>query len=121
MPVGETVWYKQLGDGGDRRNKAQNEWFRGVWLGPGDRNSETPIGTAKGVVRAYTVERLSPSTKWDINYILDKRGTPQRPDPSKPGLHIPVKIRLEPEVAVEMPETRPARKEEGPRAAYLTK
>ena len=49
------------------------------------------------------------------------RGTPQRPDPSKPGLHIPVRIRLEPEVLAEMPETRPARKEEGPRAAYMSK
>ena len=88
---------------------------------PGDRNTEALIGTAKGVVRAHTVERLTPSTKGDINYILDMRGTPQRPDPSKPGLHIPVRISLDPEVLVEMPETRPARKEEGPRAAYLTR
>ena len=49
------------------------------------------------------------------------KGTPQRPDPSKPGLSIPVKIRLEPEVSIDMPVTRPARKEEGPRATYLTK
>ena len=75
----------------------------------------------KGGVRAHTVERLTPSTKWDINYILDMKGTPPRPDPSKPGLHIPVRIRLEPDVAIRMPETRLSRKEEGPRSAYLSK
>ena len=32
VPFGEKVWYKQLGDGGDRRNKAETEWFPGVWL-----------------------------------------------------------------------------------------
>ena len=69
--VGETVWYKELGDGGDRTNKPNAEWFKGVWLGPNLRSTETLIGTSKGVVRAYTTERLSPSTQWDINQILD--------------------------------------------------
>ena len=46
---------------------------------------------------------------------------PQRPDPTKLGLSIPVKIRLEPNVKIGMPITRPTRKEEGPRAAYLSK
>ena len=102
-------------------DKADSEWSKGVWLGPVDRNTECLIGTPKGVVRAHTVERLSPSTKWDINHILDMRGTPQRPDPSKPGLHIPVRIRMDPAVTIQMPEARPARKEEGPRSAYLSK
>ena len=92
-----------------------------MWLGPAERNTETLICTSKGVVRAHTVERLTPSTKWDINYILDMRGAPQRPDPSKPGLHIPVRIRMEPDVNIQMSATRPARKEEGPRSAYLSK
>ena len=48
-------------------------------------------------------------------------GTPQRPDPIKLGLNIPVKIRLEPDVNIVMPTTRPARKEEGPRDIYLSK
>ena len=112
VPIGETVWYKELGEGGDRTNKAETEWFKGVWLGPSLRSTETLVGTSKGVVRAYTTERLSPSTQWDINQILDMRGTPQRPDPSRPGLSIPAKIRLEPDVKIDMPISRPARKEE---------
>ena len=73
------------------------------------------------MVKAYTTERLSPSVQWDINQILDMKGTPQRPDPTKPGLSIPVKIRLEPDVKIDMPITRPARKEECPRDVYLSK
>ena len=54
-----------------------------------------------------------------MNAIMDMQGTPQKPDPGKPGLHIPVSIRLEPEVPYEMPEMRPARDEDGPRKAYI--
>ena len=49
------------------------------------------------------------------------KGTPQRPDPTKPGLHIPVQIRLEPEVPFDMPVMIPARDEEGPRRPYIMK
>ena len=49
--MGEKVWYKQLGDGGDRKNKAETEWFPGVWLGPATSSSETLIGTKLGVVK----------------------------------------------------------------------
>ena len=52
-------------------------------------------------MKAYATERLSLSVKWDINQILDMKGTPQRPDPTKPGLSIPVKIRLEPDVSID--------------------
>ena len=55
------------------------------------------------------------------NAIAEMKGTPQRPDPTKPGLHIPVSIRMEPEVPFEMPETRPARGEEAPGRAYIMK
>ena len=59
--------------------------------------------------------------KWDVNPILDMKGTPQRPDPTKPGLHIPVRIRMEPEVPFSMPGMKPAREEEAPRRTYVMK
>ena len=34
VPMGETVWYKEPGDGNDRRNKAATDWFKGVWALP---------------------------------------------------------------------------------------
>ena len=49
------------------------------------------------------------------------RGTQQRPDPTKPRLHIPVRIRVSPEAPFEMPVMRPARDEDGPRRAYIMK
>ena len=119
--MGEKVWYKQLGDGGDRRHKAETEWFQGVWLGPATSSSETLIGTTKGVVKASTIKRFGVSERWDVNAIVDMKGTPQRPDPGKPGLHIPVRIRVEPEVPFEMPAMRPARNEDAPRRAYVMK
>ena len=121
IPIGEKVWYKQLGDGGDRKNKAGAEWFPGVWLGPATGSSETLIGTVKGVVKASSIKRFGRSEQWDVNAILDMQGTPQRPDPTKPGLHIPVRIRLEPEVPFDMPLMRPARDEAGPRRTYVMK
>ena len=59
--------------------------------------------------------------RWDVNAITDIKGTPQRPDVDKPGLHIPVRIRVEPEVPFEMPMMRPTRDEEAPRRAYVMK
>ena len=92
VPIGEQIWYKQLGDGGDRRNKADTEWFPRVWLGTATGSSETLIGTTKGVVKASSIKRFGRTEKWDVDAILDMKGTPQRPDPTKLGLHIPVKI-----------------------------
>ena len=94
-----------------RKNKAETEWFQGVWLGPATGSSETLIGTTKGVVKASSIKRFGMTERWDVNAIVDMKGTPQRPDPNKPGLHISVRIRVEPEVPFEMPVMRPARDE----------
>ena len=59
--------------------------------------------------------------KRDINAILDMKGTPQRPDPTKPGLSIPVQIRLEPEAPFSMLAMVPAGSEEGPTGQYIMK
>ena len=79
VPMGEKVWYKQLGGGGDRKNKSETEWFPGVWLGPATSSSETLIGTARGVVNASAITRFGMAETLDINAILDMEGTPQRP------------------------------------------
>ena len=47
--------------------------------------------------------------------IMEMQGTPQRPNPGNPGLHIPIQIRLEPEVPVDMEEMRPSRNEDTPK------
>ena len=90
-------------------------------MGPATSSSETLIGTTKGVMKASTITRFGVSERWDVTAIVDMKGTPQRPGLGKPGLHIPVRIRVEPEVPFEMPAMRPARNEEAPRRAYVMK
>lgn len=51
--------------------------------------------------------------------IREMQGTPKQPDPSKPGLHIPVRIRKRPPVQVDMLELRPQREEDVPKVAYI--
>lgn len=120
-PRGEKVWYKELRGSIERKNKAETEWLKGIWLGPATGSSETRIGTAAGVVRANAIKRFDASQKWDLQAILDMQGTPQRPNPNKLGIHIPIKIRLELAVEVEMPEMKPARAEDTPKRSYLKK
>ena len=50
--------------------------------------------------------------RWDVNAIVDMEGAPLRPDPNKPGLHIPVRIRVEPVVPFDIPVMRLARDED---------
>ena len=51
--------------------------------------------------------------------MLDMQGTPQKPDPNKLGMHIPIRIRLEPPVSMTLPS--PEREEDAPKRAYLKK
>ena len=86
---------------------------------PSAFSSETLIGKSAGVVRASAIKRFG--EKSDVNAILEMKGTPQQPDPKQPGLHIPIGIRLKPEVPIVMPGMRPARTEDAPKWAYLKK
>ena len=64
VPMREKVWYKRL-RAGERQNKAETEWFEGIWLGPATGSSETRIGTEKGVVGASTIKRQVEPQRWD--------------------------------------------------------
>eukprot|EP00973_Karenia_brevis_P075935 10550128-Karenia_brevis.AAC.1 len=57
VPFGERVWYKQLREQKERRNKFETEWKEGVWLGHSRNRNEILIGTSDGTVRAYAVRR----------------------------------------------------------------
>ena len=54
---GEKVWYKQIREQKERRDKLATEWKEGVWLGHSRSSNETVIGTTDGVVRAYAIKR----------------------------------------------------------------
>ena len=74
----------------------KEEWREGLWLGHSRRSNEAIIGTREGVVRAYAVKRMDEESRWDAKYLLETKGTPQQPDPSRPGLAIPIKVNIDP-------------------------
>ena len=74
----------------------ESEWREGLWLGHSRRSNEAIIGTREGVVRAYAVQRMDEESRWDAKYLQEMKGTPQQPDPLRPGLTIPIKVNIDP-------------------------
>ena len=98
VAFGEKVWYKELRTGKARKNKFDSEWQEGIWVGHHRESNEAIIGTTGGFVRAYAIKRRSENERWDSEMIKNLKGTPQQPDPSKPGLNVPIKINFDPPV-----------------------
>ena len=115
------MWYRQLREQKERKNKLESEWEEGIWLGHTRCSNEVLVGIDSGVVRAYAIKRREAGGRWSVDKLQSMAGSPQQPDPNKPGLHIPIRIRLESEVPVEMPSMRAARDEETPKRPYLKK
>ena len=96
MCFGEKVWYKQLREGKERKDKFCTEWHEGIWLGHTRNSNEHIIGLSDGAVKAYSIRRHEHSERWNGGLIRGLRGTPQQPDPTKPGLYIPIRVNFEP-------------------------
>ena len=99
LPVvifGEKVWYKELRAHKERRDKIQSEWREGLWLGHSRCSNEHIIGTREGTVRAYAIKRQDEAERWSAEWVQGIQGTPQQPDPTKPGVAIPVKVHFDP-------------------------
>ena len=79
---GEKVWYKEVREGTERKDKFNTEWKEGVWLGHARNTNEAIIGTDLGALRAYAVKRRAPGEQWDGPAIQNLKGTPQQPDPN---------------------------------------
>ena len=109
--IGEKVWYRKVRHGKERVNQLEVEWEEGIWLGRARESNETIIGTADGVLRAYAIKRMDPDERWDGEAIKRLQGTPQQPDPSKPGVRIPVRVTFDPMEEAEPSEAREARRE----------
>jgi len=121
VPFGEVVLYKQIRDGKERKNKFDCEWQEGIWLCHCRDTPEVLIGTKDGVVKAYTIERQLEEFRWSKELIDEMQGTPQQPDPTKPGTRIPIRITFDEPQAVEVEESQPARNELGVRRFKIMK
>ena len=95
VKFGEVVWYKPLGK--PIGANMDTRWRRGVWLGHTRSSTEHLLGTADGVVKAYSIKRQDPDQQWNAETIQSMKGLPQQPDPAKPGMHVPGCIRFDPQ------------------------
>ena len=93
--MGELVMSKRLRDGPEGRTSLESSWGEGVWLGHARISSEALIGTKDGVIRAWTVKRKIEEERWSSSKIKEMRGTPVQPNPSMPGINIPIIINME--------------------------
>ena len=115
VAYGEKVWFKQIKDSKDTDNKFESDWQEGIWLGHQRSSNETLVGTRDGVVRAYAIRRQEEEQRWDGKFIKEMKGTPQQPNPLRPGPNIPVRINFDPPsgvapVPVEAPSAVPMRR-----------
>ena len=103
------MWYKRIRKNKNQEHKLETEWFEGIWLGHNRASNEILIGTTEGVVKAYGVRRMPEEDRWDGEMIKKPQGTPQQPNPSKPGDHIPIRIRIEESVKLKPDEENTGR------------
>ena len=47
-------------------------------------------------MRAYAIKRQDEDQRWDADLLRNLQGSPQQPDPNKPGLAIPTKVTFDP-------------------------
>ena len=86
------VLYNQNRAGEGAENLLESEERHGICLGHSRTSNEVLVGTKEGVVRAYSWSRQPEDQRWDARMIEEMRGTPQQPDPRKPGEVIPVHV-----------------------------
>jgi hypothetical protein len=117
---GEKVWYKEVRENKERKDKFCTEEKEGIWLGHTRNTNEAVIGTKAGVVRAYSVRRQAPDDRWDGDLIKAVAGSPQQPDPGRPGETIPVRVTFDPSVVEDAVLVQPMRNEKRARRMKIT-
>ena len=83
--------------------------------------NEVLIGTKEGVVRAYDVKRRPEEERWNAEMIKNMKGTPQQPDPSKPGASIPIQVTFDKDDAEEEAKAQAPKRENEFRRMRLNK
>lgn len=63
------------------RDRQERRWDHGIWLGIVPTSNEIHIGTAGGVVTAWTFRRVRHEDRWDADFAFGVVGTTWQPDP----------------------------------------
>ncbi len=67
------------------------------------------------------MKRQDEEARWNAEWVKAVKGTPQQPDPNKPGMRIPVQVNFDPPEEGEVIEAEELRKEGGMRRMKITK
>ena len=89
--IGERVMHYKPGIKG--RDKLDNRWNSGMWLGMRDESHEVIIGTPLGCIKVRDVKRYaSEDDQWDVDRLNAFRGVPWEPTPGSRACELKVKI-----------------------------
>ena len=77
------------------RDKFENRWEEGVWLGIADRTNEVIIGTSEGVIKVRDIKRHSiEKDRWDLAKFNAFQGLPWEPIPGRQGIELKCRVNI---------------------------
>ena len=104
------------------KEKADDRFGEGIYLGITTRSEEYIIGTKDGVLRARSIKRKgNREEQWNVEQFKELRGTPWEPIPGREGIEIKSKIDLPAEEGMPEPIQEPEDREIIIRRAGITK
>ena len=68
-----------------------------------------------GVLRVGAIKRQGESQRWDKAMAEGLQGSPQQPDPRRPGLRIPIELSFAEQLNIELESITPSKNEDVPR------
>ena len=71
----ESVWYLPNVNV-KKKNKTEDNWFKGIWLGKDMTDNDNIIGTPDGIIKCRSVRRLPKSESYDRDLLLKIKATP---------------------------------------------
>ena len=90
---GECVWYMKPGSVG--KDKFDNKWEDGVWLGVVNESGENIIGTSEGCIKVRAVKRKPIEKRWDKDHMGIMRGVPWEVIPGHPERELKSRVLFE--------------------------
>ena len=82
VEFGERVYFMPIRPGGARQTKLDPKWQDGAVIGIRDRSGEMLIMTTSGVYKMRNVRRRPESERWDFEFLMTLKSTPQNPNPA---------------------------------------
>ena len=76
MPFGEVVQYQLPEVAKDRHQALEARWAKGVWLGHARHSCDAIIATETGIVKAWSIRRMTEEQREDGERLRNIKGSP---------------------------------------------